>query len=97
MSYSFSLKAATKAAAAAAAAAKFDEMLTTQPVHKADRAAALANLQAHLDLVREPGDTDEVSVSMHGSITGVFDQETHEATSLSTAGSGCSVSVWAKS
>lgn len=94
MSYSFSIKAATKAAALAAAAAKFDvEVVASQPVHKVDRDAALANARAHLDLIAEPADGEEVVLSMHGSVGGDIDWTAGQARRLTTAGSGCSASV----
>jgi hypothetical protein len=96
MSYSFSAKGATKAAATAAAVSQFEAMLVSQPVHKADREAAFANLKAHMDLVKEPGDSEEVVISMHGSIGGDIDWSAGEVRSLSNAGSGCSVSVCQK-
>lgn len=96
VSYSLSLKAATKAAAAALAAAKLDEVIVSQPVHKVDRAAALANLQAHLDLLPEATEAQEVVVSMHGSVGGDIDWTVGEVRTLSNAGSGCSVSICLK-
>lgn len=94
MSYSFSLKAATKAAALAAAAAKFDaEVLAQQPVHRVDRDAALANAEKHLALVAEPVEGEEVSLSMYGSVGGDVDHGTGDVRRLTTAGSGCTASI----
>jgi hypothetical protein len=96
MSYSFSAKGATKHHALADAHQKFDEMVASQPVHKVDREAAFANLQKHMDLLPEAGTDEEVIVSMHGSVGGDMDWSTGEVRRLSTAGSGCSVSVCRK-
>lgn len=51
MSYSFSVQAATKADGIKAAEAEFDKMVESQPAHKHDKAAALANLTASLALL----------------------------------------------
>lgn len=89
MSYSFSLRAGTIAALAAAAASQLDAVCETQPVHRVDREAALKNLQAHAELVGEPGEGQELVVSMHGSISVSY--PTAGDPVVSNAGSGCSV------
>jgi hypothetical protein len=65
MSYSFNVKAATKAEAKAAVAAKFDEVVALQPVHAKDRDAALANAGALIDLLADDENRD-VSVGCSG-------------------------------
>lgn len=65
MSYSFSVIAANKAAAKSAVAAKFDEVVATQPIHARDRAAALGNANAAIDLLVDDA-TLHVSVSVNG-------------------------------
>jgi len=90
MSYSFTVKAATKAAALAAASAAFDsQVLVSQPVHKVDREAALKNAEAHVNLIADPKEGEEVALSMHGSIGGEIDWSAGEVKRLSSAGSGC--------
>lgn len=97
MSYSFSLRAASVALLCAAAASKFDdEVIATQPVHKADRDAALANLKTHADLVGEPPEGQELSASMHGSVWAELDEGTGAVKRVMNAGSGCSVGFAAK-
>lgn len=79
MSYSFQVKAATKAEAKAAVEAKFDEIISQQPIHARDRAAVLANANAVIDLLADD-DTKDVSVSCNGYLSwsgeGAFTPET---------------------
>jgi hypothetical protein len=65
MSYSFQVKAANKPAAKAAVAAEFDKVVQSQPVHSRDKAQALANANAVIDLLGED-DSKDVSVSCNG-------------------------------
>jgi len=65
MSYSFSIQAPTKAAAKDAVAAKFEEVIAAQPIHARDKAAALANANAVIDLLMDDG-AREISVSVNG-------------------------------
>lgn len=67
MSYSFTVREATKLAALGAVAAKLDAIVEQQPVHAADRNltdAAAANI---VEMLEEPGERD-VFVSIAGSI-----------------------------
>lgn len=66
MSYSFSAKGVTKDAAKDAAAAEFDKVVESQPVHAADRDAALATVGAMIDAVVDPAEGEEVRVSVSG-------------------------------
>jgi hypothetical protein len=68
MSYSFQVKAATKAEAKAAVEAEFDKVVEQQPEHARDKAAALANANASIDLLADD-DTQDVSVSCNGYIS----------------------------
>jgi hypothetical protein len=71
MSYSFSIKAATKDAAKNAVVAKFQEMvLPTQPIHHRDAAAIYANANAVIDLLADD-DTKDVAVSCNGYVSWV--------------------------
>ncbi len=65
MSYSFSVQATSKASAKELVAAKFDEVVASQPIHVRDKAAALANANAVIDLLADD-DTREISVSVNG-------------------------------
>lgn len=66
MSYSFNVKAASKAAAKEEIAAKFAEVVNGQPVHKADHDAAVAAAQAFVDVLAEPNDEQIVAVTVNG-------------------------------
>lgn len=69
MSYSFNVRAANKEAAKAAVAVKFDEMIAAgQPMHARDRAAALANANAVIDLLADD-DTKDLVVSLNGYVS----------------------------
>jgi hypothetical protein len=68
MSYSFSVKAKSKAAAKDAVAAKFDEVTAAQPVHVRDRTAVLSNADAVIDLLADD-DTKDVTVSCNGYVS----------------------------
>lgn len=68
MSYSFNVKAVTKAKAKAAVEAEFDKVIQEQPVHAQDKAAALANANAVIDLLAD-NDNQDVGVSCNGYAT----------------------------
>lgn len=66
MSYSFTVKAPTKAEAKEAVAKHFDEqVIAYQPVHARDRAAVLANASAVIDLLADD-ETKDIKVSCNG-------------------------------
>ena len=73
MSYSFSLRAATKAEAKTAVAAKLDEVVSQQPLHQLELDASVALADAIIELLPQD-DTRDVAVSMNGSVswTGVY-------------------------
>ena len=68
MSYSFSVKAGTKAEMAALISAEFDKVLETQPIHVVDRQAAQEAAKAFLAVVKEPAEGESVAVSVSGSV-----------------------------
>ncbi len=68
MSYSFGIRAATKALAIAAVAAKLDEVVQSQPCHKADRASAQASAESFINVLKDD-DTKDISVSVNGSVS----------------------------
>ena len=96
MSYSFTVRGITAAAALAPAAAQMDEVVRQQPPHKVDRDAALANAQAHLDLLAQPTEDQEIVLSMNGSIGGDLDWNTGDVQRLTSAGSACSAYITAR-
>jgi hypothetical protein len=69
MSYSFSVKAATKAEAKEAVAKNFDEkVIAHQLVHERDRAAALANAAIVIDLLADD-ESKDITVSCNGYVS----------------------------
>jgi hypothetical protein len=74
MSYSFTVKAATKADAKKAVASQLEAVVAGQPIHKADLDAALVSAKAFIDVLGEPHEGDEVVVSVNGSLSWNSDQ-----------------------
>jgi hypothetical protein len=68
MSYSFNVRGADKEAARAAVAAELDKVVAQQPIHEADRDQAAAAADAMLDLIPDPAEGEEVSVTVNGSL-----------------------------
>lgn len=69
MSYSFTVKAASKDEAKAKVAEEFDRIAAGQPSHKVDRDSAVAVAGAFIDLLADPKENDEVQVMMNGSLS----------------------------
>lgn len=85
MSYSFHVSAATKAEAKQKMAAEFDNVVSSQPNHKADRDAAQAAANAFVDVIAEPHEGDMVNVSVSGSLSWTGDNEFTSANVYVTA------------
>lgn len=66
MSYSFSIRAATKAEASDKVATELSNVVNSQPVHAADREQAEAAVNSILGLLRDDGDQD-ISLTVSGS------------------------------
>lgn len=66
MSYSFHVKAASKAAAKAEAARKFDAVVVLFPHYEATRPSAEAAVTAFVDLLRDPGAGEAVILNVNG-------------------------------
>ena len=87
MSYSFQVKTATKAEAKAAVEKAFDEqVIPQQAVHARDKAAALANANAMIDLL-EDNDSKDINVSCYSSVGWAGGDQM--AAPLTAAGTGC--------
>lgn len=82
MSYSFQVKAPTKAAAKEAVASKFDEIVSQQPIHSRDRAVVIANASCVIDLLADD-DSKDVLVSCNGYVS--WPSGTVEAAQLNSA------------
>lgn len=71
MSYSFSVRGATKQAILSAVAEEMAKVVASQPVHAADQQAVMANATAVVGLMADDESRD-ISISCNGSIwTGV--------------------------
>lgn len=68
MSYQFTAKGKTKAEVKQAVADEFDKMMGAQPVHTNDRAAAIANANAVIDLLAD-SDTYGIQVTLNGYVS----------------------------
>jgi hypothetical protein len=68
MSYSFTVREATKDAAVTAVDAELKKVLAGQPVHAKDKAQALAAAESFIGLL-DPEESQSVVVSMNGSIS----------------------------
>ncbi len=76
MSYSFQTRDDTKDEAKANVARMFQQVLESQPVHKADMQAAQDNANKAIDLLDEVKAEQQVLVSCNGSLSWNGDQET---------------------
>lgn len=69
MSYSFQIRAKTKAEAMVAVAQRLDEIATGQHCHKRDKDEALSTARLFVNLLPD-NDAKEVTVTMSGSLSG---------------------------
>lgn len=76
MSYSFSVRGATKQEVLEAVNAKMDEVVAQQPVHAADQAQAKAAAATFVDILPELSESLMYSVSVNGSLGGVWESNT---------------------
>lgn len=66
MSYSFSVRAASKAEAKEKIGAEFDKIVAGQAVHATDRSTAQDVAETFVDFMVEPDEGKEISVSVNG-------------------------------
>jgi len=69
MSYSFTVRAASKEEAISKVAAELDKVVELQAVHAADREQAQTAAEAFIAVVPDPKDDQDLSVSVSGSLT----------------------------
>ena len=93
MSYSFSVRGATRADVAAKIAEKLEEVVTSQPVHSVDRAQAQAAAEAFVGVVPEVDGMD-IYVSVSGSVG--WQGTLNEGHVVTSAGFGVSASSVAR-
>lgn len=93
MFYSFSVKADTKEAAKAAVSEAFDKVVESQPIHARDKAAAVANASAAIDLLSdEAHDGKAISVSVNGYVSWIETLRADSSNPLTTASISASAS-----
>jgi hypothetical protein len=68
MSYSFTITTSNKTDATAKIREQFDAVVASQPSHSADKEAAVVAAQKLVRLLADPGEGDEIYVSMNGSL-----------------------------
>ncbi|MDB5555449.1 MAG: hypothetical protein JWL86_5433 [Rhizobium sp.] len=68
MSYSFSVRGVSKADVKEKAKAELDKVVSSQPVHAADREQAQAAINQFVDVLPDPTDKQDVSVYVSGSL-----------------------------
>lgn len=72
MSYSFTIRGASKAMALASVSLKLDEIAIQQPVHAADNAQAMQAAELFVGVLPDD-DTRDVQVSMNGYVSGQWE------------------------
>jgi hypothetical protein len=96
MSYSFSVRADTKAEALEKVSVELDKVVVQQPVHAADRAQAYASAEAFLEVLpSEKAENEDFYVSVSGSVGWRGTQGVDAL--ITSAGASISASVIAKS
>lgn len=93
MSYSFNIRAATKAQALTDVALKFDEIVAMQACHARDKGAALAAASAMVGLL-DDDESRDVVVGMSGYLSGQW--VGHDVASISCAAVSVNASLMSK-
>lgn len=68
MSYSFSVRGATKAEVIGKVSVELDKVVTSQPIHSADRAQAQAAAEAFVAIIPADAGDKDFYVSVNGSV-----------------------------
>lgn len=79
MSYSFSVKAATKVEAAEQAKAKMAEVVASQPIHSRDQDQAADAADKVMGVIADPTEGQAVNLYISGSLGWRGDQDNPEA------------------
>lgn len=93
MSYSFTVRAATKAEAKERVAAELEKVVASQSCHAADKAQAQAVADSFIDVLPDD-DSKDVLVSMNGYVSGNWEGST--ITRITSASVNVSVGLSAK-
>lgn len=96
MSYSFSVRAATKSDAVVRVAAELAKVVASQPIHAADQAQAQAVAETFILVVDEPSDGFELSISVSGWLQWRAAEHATSAGPFTGANVSVSVSIVAK-
>ena len=73
MSYSFLITADTKEEATGKIRDQFDAVVASQPIHAADKEAAVIAAQAFVRILADPHEGDEIYVNVYGSLGWRYD------------------------
>lgn len=68
MSYSFQVAGDSKESVTGQIRTQFDSLLKSQPIHAADKEAAVVAAQALVRILADPGENEEILVNVHGSL-----------------------------
>ena len=90
MSYSFSVRCATKVQAMERVVEELDKVVTAQPIHAVDRKQAQAAAEAFVGVIPDPNEQQAVSVYVSGSVSW------RDGNVVTSAGVNVSASVVAK-
>jgi hypothetical protein len=85
MSYSFSITAKTKDEAGLKVEAELAKVVDQQRSHSADRQAAQDAAEAFIDVLADPGEGEEIFVSVNGSVAYYGHTAPHRFTSASVS------------
>lgn len=83
MSYSFNVRAVSAAEALVAVNDELDKVVKSQPVHAEDSGEAFATADMFVRKLHEPGEGEEVSVSVSGYLTKDYDSDTLSSVAVS--------------
>lgn len=92
MSYSFSVRALSRAALAAAISDKLDEVVVHQPIHSRDRGQAQAAAEAFASLVGEPPEGHDFMATVSGYLSWQHGDHA-DGSEIKLTGASVSVSV----
>lgn len=84
MSYSFSIRAASKAEACAKVADELRKVVQAQPIHSRDQGQALGTAETFITLLKTDS-TKDVAVSMNGSLSWIDDATTSASVTVSAS------------
>ena|ERR1700729_1758305 len=75
MSYSFSIRVDSKDEAGIAVDDQLDEIVASQPIHNQDRQETQDAVEAFIELLRDPEENEEITITVSGSVVAGADKE----------------------